>query len=141
MGIKFGIAVEAYRKKLFIYLSQGKEHHCSFAEIKLGIGNVLYTESYLLYPDGVVGVLSVNNFFQFKVCRKITNIWVPTKTQMQALQGTLLEENIMFSGEYQIKEMSESDLFPRAEHTTDEMRFKNPKGAWDTVVARCLFGS
>lgn len=140
MGIKFGVAVEAYRKKIFIYLSQNDGHHCSFAEIKLSHGKEMITNSYLLYPDGVIGMLFVNNFLQFKVYKKIPQMWVPSELQMKALTETLPQEYIMFSGEHQIREMSENDLLPKEEYVSDTQRFKNPRSVWDTVVAKCLAG-
>jgi hypothetical protein len=138
MGIKLGIAGEASRKNLFIYLAINKEHHLPLAEIKTHVEKNSTMFFYLRYPDGVIGFLEKNNSCQLRVQRKVEVLWVPTEVQMSALQGTLSKEFIIFAGEYQVREMTESDLFPPQEHESVMERFRNPEGIWDKVVAGCL---
>jgi hypothetical protein len=138
MGIKLGIAGEAAKKKLFIYLAISVEHHLPLAEIKTMEEKKPFLVFYLRYPDGVIGFLEKNNTCQLKVVKKEEVVWVPTEPQMRAIQGTLPKEMIMFSGEYQVREMTENDLFPPEEHVSVMERFKKPKGIWDVAVAHCL---
>lgn len=138
MGIKLGIAGEASQKNLFIYLAVNHEHHLHLAEVKVVKDKQSFLTFYLRYPDGVIGFLEKNNSYQLRVVRKEEVVWVPTEIQMSALQGTLSKEFIIFAGEYQVREMTENDLFPPEEHQSVMVRFRKPKGVWDMAVAHCL---
>jgi hypothetical protein len=138
MGIKLGIAGEASKKNLFIYLAVSNEHHLHLAEVKVMKEKKPFLSFYLRYPDGVIGFLEKNNSYQLRVVKKEEVVWVPTEIQMSALQGTLSKEFIIFAGEYQVREMTENDLFPPEEHPSVMARFRKPRGIWDKAVARCL---
>jgi hypothetical protein len=135
MGIKLGVAGEASKKNLFIHLAVNNEHHLPLAEVKVVTQKKPFLCFYLRYPDGVIGILDNR---QLNVIKKEVVVWVPTEVQMSALQGTLPKEFIIFDGEYQVREMTENDLFPPQEHESVEARFRSPEGIWDKAVAYCL---
>ena len=141
MGIKLGFAGLASKRNLFISLN-AKEHPFTLAQVFF-----LFEEDgsafgrakcYLLYPDGSIGLLSMNNVRQLSRSELIVRDWVMTKEQCDAINGTLPMELVMFSGEYTARDFSMAELLPKAEHTSDDERFNDPQDPWTKAVAHCL---
>lgn len=133
MGLKSGFAIFASEQKLFVALSG---HPYGFAHVKCFFeGDRL--KSFLLYPDGSVGLLNLNQYCQLNVGQLIKRHWVPTSEQMMAIHGKVPPELIVFRGEYQVGEVTSRDLSPQEEHRGLD-RFVDPLGLWNQAVAKIV---
>ena len=139
MGLKFGIAVQAAKDRLYVPLGR-KDGNIAFSFARIYFCETENSfELYVRYLNGVVGRLFFNNGFQLEVRSHQQVDWVPTKIEMEVMQGitSFHPSLVIFEGRHSVREIPESELLPPALHSNSD-RFKNPKGLWNRVVAEAL---
>lgn len=145
MGLKSGIAKDAERENLYLCLKE-EEFPYSFAKV-YSFREDKKNQTVLYFLDGAVGILVLNNNHQLVVSKIDQRDWVPTKEEVEILNGEkeIPKSQQMFGGDHVIsgvffkKEKEEEDPFlPMEEHTSLADRFQNPKSFWDRVVGNLL---